>query len=394
MSLTFGCRTAAQIAAGPHAPLPAAPIEPLTRSRRTPGTDGGIRLRAWSRRVSGAMTDRGLDHLAAAYVELVALQGRGALEEARALHHRIAHEIRTAISTSWAEGQRRLALGDHHGALSSFESVLHVQRQDLLSTDHKTVRTACFVEIARVLTAMGQPIAATAAAAIAAQDGGGFYQPAASCQIPVLGGLYSILFGDRPDGSFVDVGAYDGESFSNTSCLADLGWRGLMIEPVEASFAKCRERHAANARVALLNCAIGPTDGVIRFWENAAFSTGSAAEMAVNRINDWTHATTREVTVRQRRLDEVLTEAGIGPGFDLLSIDVDGMEEQVFESFALAHWRPRCLIVELIDENPGFVGHDQLIQASSRVRALIERHGYETVYRDRANTVFRQRATA
>lgn len=55
------------------------------------------------------------------------------------------------------------------------------------------------------------------------------YPMAATCQIPFfnsLSDLYTFVFGYRTDGLFVEVGAYDGESFSNTSGLADIGWKG------------------------------------------------------------------------------------------------------------------------------------------------------------------------
>ncbi len=142
------------------------------------------------------------------------------------------------------------------------------------------------------------------------------------------------------------------------------------------------------------NHAIGPDAATIRFWDNGEFSTGSPDEMAVNVASGWVDAAgAREILVPQVRLDTALRQAGIAPGFDLLVIDVDGMEEAVFQSFELDVWRPRCMIVELIECSPGFVGHDDLVAASARVRAAIERCGYQTVYRDHGNTVF-EHATA
>lgn len=45
----------------------------------------------------------------------------------------------------------------------------------------------------------------------------------------------------RPDGSprrFLDVGAHDGMTFSNSRRLAELGWGGWLIEPGKAAYAK------------------------------------------------------------------------------------------------------------------------------------------------------------
>ena len=58
------------------------------------------------------------------------------------------------------------------------------------------------------------------------------------------------------------MGAFDGESYSNTSCLADLGWRGLYIEPVPTFAAGCRERHKQNLGIRVIEVAVSDTDGI------------------------------------------------------------------------------------------------------------------------------------
>jgi hypothetical protein len=45
-----------------------------------------------------------------------------------------------------------------------------------------------------------------------------------SCQIPDLRERYESLGLNPHTGYFLEVGAFDGESFSNTSFLADQGW--------------------------------------------------------------------------------------------------------------------------------------------------------------------------
>jgi FkbM family methyltransferase len=335
----------------------------------------------------------GLPELARAYVRMVELHKQGATVEARGIYVQICHEMRTLISQSWSACQQHLVQGDHYAALADLDAILEVHRQNLMNVELPVSKALCYQELARIFAAMDQPVAAAAATATAANGGAGFYQPSPSCQIPVLAGLYEGLFGCRNDATFVEVGAFDGETFSNSSCLADLGWRGLYIEPVERAFRQCQDRHRRNPRVQVINSAIGPAETTIRFWDNGQFSTGSREETAVIAANGWQgDRAAREIEVPQIRLERALADAGIEPGFDLLVVDVDGMEEAVFASFELAQWRPRCMIVELIELVPAFAGHDGLIAASARVRALIERAGYETIYRDLGNTVFRRRA--
>lgn len=46
-----------------------------------------------------------------------------------------------------------------------------------------------------------------------------------------LSSIYNFVFGYKTDGLFVEVGAYDGESFSNTSCLAGMLRAGGAVQP-------------------------------------------------------------------------------------------------------------------------------------------------------------------
>src|SRR5262245_48523352 len=84
-----------------------------------------------------------------------------------------------------------------------------------------------------------------------------------SCQIPNLRERYES-FGLSPHtGYFVEIGAFDGESFSNTSFLADQGWSGLYVEPVPTFCSQIKLRHLFNLnRVSIENSAMAETAGV------------------------------------------------------------------------------------------------------------------------------------
>lgn len=58
--------------------------------------------------------------------------------------------------------------------------------------------------------------------------------------------LFENFFYGKRDGVFVDVGAYDGEKFSNTLFFERfMGWHGLCIEPMPSAFAKLVARRKA-----------------------------------------------------------------------------------------------------------------------------------------------------
>src|SRR6266849_5987581 len=104
---------------------------------------------------------------------------------------------------------------------------------------------------------------------------GAFYVPSPSCQIPTLAFLYELFFGRRNDGRFVEVGAYDGYSFSNTSCLAAVGWSGLYVEAVPRFAEECRTRYAGNDRIAVVNAAVGDRPGALDVVVGGPYSTSN-----------------------------------------------------------------------------------------------------------------------
>ncbi|MBV8167469.1 MAG: FkbM family methyltransferase [Alphaproteobacteria bacterium] len=327
--------------------------------------------------------------LAQAYIEMVQLHRAGDAARARAVGARVQAELGGLLESKYREARAHAAAGRRAPALWAYAEALELHRLNLARLALPVSIAACYEGLRALYQAEGQATGVAAAARLAARNGASFYAHPHACQIPVLGGLYELMFGERADGTFVEVGAYDGETYSNTSTLADLGWRGLYLEPVPGSCARCRQRHARNPKVSVIECAIGAADGTATIWQHGPCSTMSEAEHALNlREGMILDPEVRRIEVAVRRLDGVLAEAAIAPGFELLVVDVDGAEEAVFAGFDLQRWRPRYLLIELVEDSPHFADSPDLIAAARRVREHIAGHGYHEIYRDVANTIF------
>ena len=214
-----------------------------------------------------------------------------------------------------------------------------------------------------------------------------FYKPPRSCQIPNLGFLYELVFGQIADGFFVEVGAYDGETFSNSSFLADLGWRGVLIEPVPQFVDACRERHRGNS-VLVVERAVGSASGHVTLQVAGGLSSTNAEQIQEYSQLDWASSLVRggtTITVQMSTLDEVLFEAGAPVGLDLLVVDVEGGESAVFEGFDLDRWRPKMMIVELSDAHPDLT---TTRASDARLCQSIVESGYRILYKDMVNTIF------
>lgn len=215
----------------------------------------------------------------------------------------------------------------------------------------------------------------------------GFYRPPASCQIRELATLYRLFLGERRDGLFVEVGAYDGITFSNSSCLADVGWHGILIEPVPDFAEACRQRYRGNDRVQVIQAAVGATNEPIEITVAGVLSTTDQGLLAKYRELEWAkgdveHA--RTLTVTQRTLDDVLDAAAVNRQIDVLIVDVEGAEAAVFAGFTVLRWRPRMIIAELSHTHQDLHARS----ADAGLQRQIESWGYSVIYKDEINTIF------
>jgi len=160
---------------------------------------------------------------------------------------------------------------------------------------------------------------------------------------------------DRDGGYFVEAGANDGFTQSNTYYFERCrGWRGVLVEGIPALAAECRRnRPAAVVVEAALVSAAAPGQtvtmhysGLMSAVENALGSTEATAEHIQRGLAVQSLAATYAVAVPARTLTEVLAENCPGQEIDLLSLDVEGMEADVLRGLDFARFAPRFLCVE------------------------------------------------
>lgn len=215
-----------------------------------------------------------------------------------------------------------------------------------------------------------------------------------SCQIDDLRAKYAALGLSPTRGQFVEVGGFDGESFSNTSFLADQGWRGLYVEPVPAFAARARRRHALN-RVTLEQVAITREPGQMQIQVMGALTSGVAGTVDALKSIDWAREEaehSRTITVATDTLQAVLDRRGVDREFDLMIVDIEGAEKPVIDDLLASPWRPRVLIVELVDGHPNFGHMPDLQTEHGQVREALVQAGYEEFHNDEINSIFRQPA--
>lgn len=140
-------------------------------------------------------------------------------------------------------------------------------------------------------------------------------------------------------GFFVEVGANDPKVISQSWHLEQIGWTGVLVEPLPAHAESLRLARTAKvysvaatspelAGRALDLHVAGPLSAIDR----ARMASGAAPEQVI--------------AVPTRTLDDILEDAGAPRPLDLVSIDVEGHELEVLRGFDLSRWRPRLVLLE------------------------------------------------
>lgn len=154
------------------------------------------------------------------------------------------------------------------------------------------------------------------------------------------------LAGKLPKGNFLDIGAGDGVTFSNTRALALAGWQGLVVEPAAWAFDLLVDLYADSAVTAqpvIPVCAIvtPEPETVARF----AYSRGDhLSSIDPEHVRKWSSQVPfRNVYGATVALAELLDT--FGP-FSVVSIDAEGITQQLVRRYRLhPYWGKVRLIV-------------------------------------------------
>jgi len=164
--------------------------------------------------------------------------------------------------------------------------------------------------------------------------------------------LYDMLFKDDKDsGVFLEIGALDGELYSNTYFYEHaLGWKGILIEANPENAAKLRK--APRPRSAIFTLAVCEIDEGFQHPGNLTFSkAGGPVATAVDHaapgfLDNWKDTLGAErVTVPCMPLQLLIDATGLWD-IDLFSLDVEGGERFVLETVDLRKTNIRVIMVE------------------------------------------------
>lgn len=163
--------------------------------------------------------------------------------------------------------------------------------------------------------------------------------------------------------TFLDIGANDGTSFSNTRALSLLGWKGFCIEPIPEAFLKLNRLYANNDRVHCINAGISDETSVVTFhqsndWVGSEAPVGILStlnEQSKNRFYGMNWSETKAIVYT---FDEMQRIYGLNEKrYDFINIDVEGHELIVLRQIkrTLRHCKIICI------EKSGYEENDKMV---------------------------------
>jgi FkbM family methyltransferase len=144
-------------------------------------------------------------------------------------------------------------------------------------------------------------------------------------------------------GTLIDIGAYDGITFSNVRQLILDGWSGVLIEPSPSPFLNCMKLYKDNQNIKLINSAISPqpvTSGLIQFYDCGGDAVSTMSEA---------HRTKWQKDVKFYpylcpcvHIEAVYNATGTR-FYDFVNLDVEGMNFEILKTLDLNETQLICV---------------------------------------------------
>lgn len=170
--------------------------------------------------------------------------------------------------------------------------------------------------------------------------------------------------GEMKGGYFVEFGATDGVSLSNTFLLeSEYGWNGILAEPNPV----WHERLKANRKAAISESCVAARDGeTVTFLATDEPELGTMAAFAPEDIHAGARHRANKISVTTISLNALLATYGAPKQIDFMSIDTEGSEYDILSAFDFSAYDVRLLAVE----------HNSTA-AEAKIDALLAKNGFE-----------------
>lgn len=191
--------------------------------------------------------------------------------------------------------------------------------------------------------------------------------------------ILARLLENQNIGFYVDVGAHHPMRFSNTYFFYKKGWRGINIDAMPGSMKAFDKMRPKDINI---EKPIASKKQILTYYAfNEPALNGFSKELSESRdgLNNFKIEFTKDIETET--LEEILDKnLPSNQVIDFLSVDVEGLDFDVIKSLNLKKYRPRVILVEILESSLSAIQIDPIYNF------LLE-EDYE-VFAKAVNTVF------
>ena len=146
-------------------------------------------------------------------------------------------------------------------------------------------------------------------------------------------------------GNLLDIGANDGETFSNSYDLIKEGWSGVLIDPVKECCEKIKKLYIDNDFVFTLNIGIGNATGKQTLYQPGDTLLATTNESLLGKwkhVKDWQQVETIFLTFK----DAQSKFTCLNKKFDFINIDCEGLDWDILQQIDLNEVGCKCICIE------------------------------------------------
>jgi FkbM family methyltransferase len=161
------------------------------------------------------------------------------------------------------------------------------------------------------------------------------------------------LVSRQPDIFFLQIGAHDGVSYDPINAyIRQFHWKGLLVEPQPAIFAKLKENYRDEKQLLFENSAIAQRDGALELhcFENAnaedhASMLTSTRKHYLAMNGDGHRGALKTITVPALTMESLLSKHRV-ERVNLLQIDTEGFDFEIIKMIDFKRMKPEIIHYE------------------------------------------------
>ena len=161
---------------------------------------------------------------------------------------------------------------------------------------------------------------------------------------------------DHRKNKFLDIGANDGISFSNTHALSLLGWEGVCVEPTQAAFISLQTLYRNNKKIKCINAGVSDKTEIVKIHESLDWSSSKAPQGILSTL--YSENKSRFVGMNWGQSNVILyTYKDLedfynleNDTYDFINVDVEGHELIVLDQIRNILTRCRLICVEKTED--------------------------------------------